>query len=178
MGTVYEATQLSLRRVVALKVLAGHLSDDVSFTERFRREGQIQAGIDHPHIVTVYDSGQSEHGVFIAMRLVRGPNLKDLIVSRELDAGRALRLLTPSFLDDCEAAATTMELTGAEALELPADDYVSGLNRVIRRLNEARRTGARDLRLAAGGEGQAEAARATRRATTQPASGCGAANPG
>jgi len=95
MGTVYEATQLSLKRVVALKVLAGHLSDDVSFTERFRREGQIQAGIDHPHIVTVYDSGQSEHGFFIAMRLVRGPNLKDLIVSRELDAGRALRLLTP-----------------------------------------------------------------------------------
>ncbi len=95
MGIVYEATHLSLQRVIALKVLAEHLSDDVSFTARFQREGQIQAGIDHPHIVTVFDSGQSEHGFFIAMRLVRGPNLKDLIVSRELDSGRALRILSP-----------------------------------------------------------------------------------
>jgi hypothetical protein len=95
MGAVYEATQLSLDRVVALKVLAPHLSDDPSFITRFQREGRIQAGIDHPHIVTVYDSGQTERGFFIAMRLVRGPNLKDLIVARELDAGRALRILTP-----------------------------------------------------------------------------------
>jgi serine/threonine protein kinase len=95
MGVVYEATQLSLDRVVALKVLAVHLSDDILFQQRFRREGQIQAGIDHPHIVTVFDSGQTEHGFFIAMRLVRGPTLKDLIVSRQLDAGRTLRILTP-----------------------------------------------------------------------------------
>ena len=49
MGAVYEATQLSLDRVVALKVLAPHLSDDPSFITRFQREGRIQAGIDHPH---------------------------------------------------------------------------------------------------------------------------------
>ena len=95
MGVVYEATQLSLDRVVALKVLAAHLTEDIMFQQRFRREGQIQAGIDHPHIVTVFDSGQTEHGFFIAMRLVRGPTLKDLIVSRQLDAGRTLRILTP-----------------------------------------------------------------------------------
>ncbi|HEY1357463.1 MAG TPA: protein kinase [Thermoleophilaceae bacterium] len=95
MGAVYEATQLSLDRVVALKVLAPHLTDDQSFITRFQREGKIQAGIDHPHIVTVFDSGKTDRGFFIAMRLVRGPNLKDLIVARELDAGRALRILTP-----------------------------------------------------------------------------------
>src|SRR4051812_9640442 len=95
MGAVYEATQLSLDRVVALKVLAPHLTDDQSFITRFQREGKIQAGIDHPHIVTVFDSGKTDHGFFIAMRLVRGPNLKDLIVARELDAGRALRILSP-----------------------------------------------------------------------------------
>ena len=96
MGAVYEATQLSLDRVVALKVLAQHLSDDPSFITRFQREGKIQAGIDHPHIVTVFDSGKTDRGFFIAMRLVRGPNLKDLIVARELDAGRSLRILTPA----------------------------------------------------------------------------------
>ncbi len=57
MGVVYEATQISLNRTVALKVLAPHLSDDILFRERFVREGQIQAGIDHPHIVTVYEAG-------------------------------------------------------------------------------------------------------------------------
>ena len=85
MGTVYEATQLSLDRVVALKLLAPHLSDDIAFQTRFRREGQIQARLEHPHIVTVYEAGETEHGLFIAMRLVRGRTLKDLINARELD---------------------------------------------------------------------------------------------
>ena len=69
MGVVYEATQLSLDRTVALKVLAPHLSDDITFRERFRREGQIQARIDHPNIVTVFEAGETEQGFFIAMRL-------------------------------------------------------------------------------------------------------------
>jgi serine/threonine protein kinase len=102
MGTVYEATQLSLDRVVALKVLPDHLSGDIVFRERFQREGQIQARLEHPHIVTVYEAGESEQGLFIAMRLIRGRNLKDMIVARELDAGRSLRILGPmaEALDD------------------------------------------------------------------------------
>jgi serine/threonine protein kinase len=95
MGVVYEATQLSLERTVALKVLAHEYSDDPTFRKRFRREGQLQGALDHPHIVTVHEAGETEHGLFIAMRLVRGPTLKDMIVSRELDAGRALRVLRP-----------------------------------------------------------------------------------
>ena len=95
MGVVYEATQLSLDRTSRSRCWRPHLSDDISFRERFRREGQIQAGIDHPHIVTVYEAGESEHGFFIAMRLIRGPNLKDMIVSRQLDPGRTLRILSP-----------------------------------------------------------------------------------
>src|SRR5687768_10395014 len=95
MGVVYEAEQMTLNRTVALKVLAPHLSDDLLFRERFRREGQLQANIDHPHIVTVYEAGDSDEGVFIAMRLIRGPNLKDMIVSRELDPGRTIRILSP-----------------------------------------------------------------------------------
>jgi Protein kinase domain len=95
MGVVYEATQLSLNRTVAMKVLAANLGDDPAFRERFRREGLLQAAIDHPHIVTVYEAGESENGLFLAMRLVRGPNLKDMILARELDAGRSLRILTP-----------------------------------------------------------------------------------
>jgi serine/threonine-protein kinase len=95
MGVVYEATQLSLNRTVALKLLAAELSEDPAFRERFRREGRIQAGIDHGHIVTIYEAGELEEGLFIAMRLIRGPNLKQLIRSGDLDALRAARLLTP-----------------------------------------------------------------------------------
>ena len=95
MGVVYEATQLSLNRTVALKLLASNLGEDDAFRERFRREGLLQAAIEHPNIVTVYEAGESDHGLFMAMRLVRGPNLKDMIVSRELDAGRTLRILRP-----------------------------------------------------------------------------------
>lgn len=106
MGVVYEAIQTSLKRTVALKVLAPHLSDDVQFRERFRREGELQAGIEHSHIVTVYEAGESEHGVFIAMRLIRGPNLKDMILSRELDPVRSIRILTPiaEALDEAHGA--------------------------------------------------------------------------
>jgi predicted Ser/Thr protein kinase len=94
MGVVYEATQLSLERTVALKLISSELGSDDAFRERFRREGQIQAAIDHPHIVPVYEAGESDYGLFIAMRLIRGRNLKDLIVGNELTPQRTTHLLT------------------------------------------------------------------------------------
>ena len=94
MGAVYRATQLSLNRTVALKVLATELSADETFRERFRREGLLQAAIDHQHIVTVYEAGETEGGLFLAMRLVRGPTLKDEILSKRLTPARAVRILT------------------------------------------------------------------------------------
>ncbi len=95
MGIVYEATQLSLKRKIALKLLAHHLSEDARFRERFRREGEVQARLDHPHIVTVHEAGESRYGLFLAMRMVRGPRLKDLIVSRDLNAQRTVNILSP-----------------------------------------------------------------------------------
>ena len=93
MGAVYEATQLSLNRVVALKLLAPNLSDDPGFRARFEREGQVQAGLDHDHIVSVYEAGQSDYGLFLAMRLIAGPTLKQLILDGDLDPRRSVRLL-------------------------------------------------------------------------------------
>ena len=94
MGVVYEATQLSLDRKVALKLLTAELSADAGFRERFRHEARIQGAMDHPNIVTVHEAGESDYGLFIAMELIRGATLKDLIVGRELDAGRTLRILS------------------------------------------------------------------------------------
>jgi serine/threonine protein kinase len=95
MGIVYEAMQLSLKRKIALKLLAPHLSDDPRFRERFRREGELQGRLDHPHIVTVHEAGESPYGLFLAMRMVRGPRLKDLVLARELNADRTVRILGP-----------------------------------------------------------------------------------
>jgi serine/threonine-protein kinase len=93
MGSVYEATQLSLERTVALKVIAPDLSADASFRERFRREGRIQARIDHPHIIPIHDAGESGHGLFLAMRLVRGANLVEVLAGGTLDTVGSLHLL-------------------------------------------------------------------------------------
>ncbi len=106
MGTVYLATQESLNRPVALKLLNPALTADETFRARFRREGEVQAALDHPHIVPVYDTGETDDGLYLAMRYVRGSTLKDLIEAGELDPARTLRLLAPvaSALDAAHAA--------------------------------------------------------------------------
>jgi hypothetical protein len=93
MGVVYSASHVELDRRVALKVLAEDLSQSPEFVERFRREGRLQAALEHPHAVTIYEAGDGEYGLYLAMRLVAGPTLALLIQERALDAGRALRLL-------------------------------------------------------------------------------------
>jgi serine/threonine-protein kinase len=93
MGVVYRATQLSLGRTVALKVLAPHLSADEVFRERFRREAALQARLEHPHIVTVYEAGECDEGLYLALRFIDGMSLKKMVEPGPLDPGRALRLM-------------------------------------------------------------------------------------
>jgi hypothetical protein len=93
MGTVYEATQVALGRQVALKLLDDRLAGDSDFAARFRREGEAQAQLDHPHVVPVYEAGESEHGLYLAMRLVPGVSLSVLLAGGELTAARAVGLI-------------------------------------------------------------------------------------
>jgi predicted Ser/Thr protein kinase len=93
MGVVYEAEQTSLGRPVALKVLRPELALDPRFVERFKREGQLQASLEHPHVLDVYEVGESDQGLFLAMRLATGRTLLDLLRDGELGAERALALL-------------------------------------------------------------------------------------
>ncbi len=95
MAVVYEATQLSLERRVAVKVMGPAFSGDAEFRKRFQREALLQAALEHDHVVAVYEAGEADGSPYIAMRLIRGPNLKELIRSGELDDKRTLRLLTP-----------------------------------------------------------------------------------
>src|SRR3954449_2621747 len=80
MGVVYRATQMSLERPVALKVLSTTLVGNKSFRERFRREGRHAAALDHPNIIPVYEAGEANGLMFLAMRLVDGPTLAELLI--------------------------------------------------------------------------------------------------
>ena len=78
-GTVYRATQLSLNRDVALKVLAPELAADDRVRERFLRESTLAASLEHPHIIPVYDAGEVDGICYIAMRYVGGSDLQAMI---------------------------------------------------------------------------------------------------
>ncbi|HEY7960887.1 MAG TPA: serine/threonine-protein kinase [Solirubrobacteraceae bacterium] len=106
MAVVYRAEQLSLGRLVALKVLAPHLTRDEIFRERFRREGKHAAALEHPNIIPVYDSGEVDGLLFIAMRLVDGQTLAEILQSQKLTASRMMKILGPisSALDTAHSA--------------------------------------------------------------------------
>jgi predicted Ser/Thr protein kinase len=79
MSVVYLAEDLALGRKVALKVLAPELSDDPSFRDRFRLESRLAAAIDHPNVIPIYEAGEAEGQLYIAMRYVEGTDLRRLI---------------------------------------------------------------------------------------------------
>jgi serine/threonine protein kinase len=79
MGIVYLARQRSPDRRLALKLINPAFADDESFRERFLKEATAAAAIDHPHILPVYDAGESDGVLFIAMRLVEGEDLRAIL---------------------------------------------------------------------------------------------------
>jgi non-specific serine/threonine protein kinase len=93
MGLVYRATQLRLTRTVALKLVTPSLARDSSFRERFRREWMIAASIDHPNVIPVYEAGEEDGTLYIAMRWVVGTDLRRTIDVGPLDPARAAHLV-------------------------------------------------------------------------------------
>jgi len=79
MAVVYRALDLRLGRMVALKVLAPHLGEDEAFRQRFIRESRAAAGVDHPHIIPVFEAGEAGGVLFIAMRYVGYGDVRSLI---------------------------------------------------------------------------------------------------
>lgn len=70
MGRVYRAEHLTLRRRVAMKVLAPELSSDSTYRDRFLHESRLAASIEHTNILPIYDAGESGGYLYLAMRLV------------------------------------------------------------------------------------------------------------
>ena len=84
MGTVYKARQISLDRIVAIKVLARELASDKDFIERFDREASALAKLSHPNIVPIIDKGAHEGVYYFVMDFVQGTTLRDLLRGNRL----------------------------------------------------------------------------------------------
>ncbi|QWZ10536.1 Stk1 family PASTA domain-containing Ser/Thr kinase [Nocardioides panacis] len=96
MATVYEATDLRLDRVCALKVMHAGLGDDDEFAARFVREAHSAARLSHPHVVAVFDQGDDNGTLFLAMEYIPGHTLRDLIRKEApMAPAKALAVLDP-----------------------------------------------------------------------------------
>ncbi|MGW7457510.1 serine/threonine-protein kinase [Streptomyces sp. NPDC054797] len=79
MAVVYRARDLRLDRTVALKLLAPELARNDTFRKRFAHESKVAAAIDHPHIVPVFEAGETDGLLYIAMRYVAGQDLRAML---------------------------------------------------------------------------------------------------
>ena len=96
MGVVYRAHHLKLGRDVAMKFVRPELAHDAAFRQRFDREIQLAASIQHAHLVTVHDAGETSAGdVYLTMQLVEGRDLQSMLDdSQSLRPARAARIVT------------------------------------------------------------------------------------
>ena len=79
MGVVYRAEHLNLRRRAAIKIIAPDLAESEGFRERFTREARIAAALQHPNIVTVYDAGEVDGILYLAMQYIEGNDLSAVL---------------------------------------------------------------------------------------------------
>ena len=94
MGEVFKAHDPSLNRMVAVKTISSSLGTESELRRRFLREAQSAARLNHPNIITVYDFGEEQGRIYMAMELLEGTDLKDLIGSHALpDVERKLDVM-------------------------------------------------------------------------------------
>lgn len=93
MATVYQATQASMKRTVAIKILPRNLTHDEKFLARFYREVEIAASLQHPHILPVYDFGEYDGMPYIVMAYMNGGTLSDLVAQGRMETGEITRIV-------------------------------------------------------------------------------------
>jgi len=93
MGEVYLAEDTELERKAALKFLPPQYISDPELKARFKREARAAASLNHPNIITIYDIGEHQNRAWMAMELVDGESLRDLMARREPEIGEALDIM-------------------------------------------------------------------------------------
>ena len=124
MGVVYRATDLRLKRTVAIKVIAAELASDRDFRERFGRETEIAAQIEHPHVIPLYGAGETDDGqLYIVMRYIEGINMAELITQR----GRLEPRLAAQLVSQIASALDAAHVQGLVHRDIkPANVLIAG----------------------------------------------------
>ena len=92
MGEVYRARDARLGRVVAIKILPAEFAADSDRLLRFEREARSASALNHPNIVTIYDLGQDGSTHYIAMELIEGKTLRELLAAGSLPIRRSIEI--------------------------------------------------------------------------------------
>jgi serine/threonine-protein kinase len=123
MGIVYRATQLSLARPVAVKLIAPEHAADEGFRERFERESRMAAAIEHPNVIPVYAAGEEDGRLYLVMRWVAGTDLHRLLRER----GRLDPLHAAEIVDQVAGALDAAHAAGLVHRDVkPANVLLSG----------------------------------------------------
>lgn len=93
-GEVYKARDTLLDRIVALKVIPAEFAGDVERRERLKREARAASALNHPNVCTIYELAEFAGGLYIAMELVDGPSLRQLVAARRPTIPETLRIAT------------------------------------------------------------------------------------
>jgi CheY-like chemotaxis protein len=109
MGVVYRAEHINLQRRAAVKIIAPDLAESEGFRERFTREARIAAALQHPNIVTVYDAGEVEGLLYLAMQYIEGEDLAAVLL-------REGRLRPYRAIDVCRQVAAALDAAHAMGL--------------------------------------------------------------
>ena len=148
MGVVYRATDLTLDRAVALKVLSDDLAQDDGFRRRFVTESKLAASLDHPNVLPIHAAGEQDGILYIAMRLVPGADLRETLRDeRRIEPERAARIIAQvgAALDAAHAHGLVhRDVKPANVLLTPEGHaYLTdfGLTKQIKSDPEATRTG-------------------------------------
>jgi serine/threonine-protein kinase len=141
MGIVYRATQLSLARPVALKLIAPEHAADAGFRERFERESRMAAAIDHPNVIPVYAAGEEDGRLYLVMRWVAGTDLHRLL----RDEGRLERVRAARIVEQVAGALDAAHAAGLAHRDVkPANVLLSGEHAYLADFGLTRLTGSDD----------------------------------